>query len=170
MKKTFLALTLVAFASSSIFAQKKLTLSPNAQNATEVKATQVSDPAIHATAEGATTIKFLKGETHDFGSIKEGDAADAEFVFKNTGKEPLIIQNVNPACGCTAPSWSKEPVAPGKKGVIKASYGTRGRVGPFNKSISVTSTAGTTVLWIKGTVEKAPEASAPASSSMMKTN
>jgi len=173
MKKTFLALTLVAFASTSLFAQKKLTPVTKSEKSVEVKtANAVADPAISAKAEEVaanTTIKFTKGETHDFGTLQEGDAAEAEFEFKNTGKEPLIIQNVHPSCGCTVPSWSKEAVAPGKKGVIKASYGTKGRVGAFNKNITVTSTAGTTTLWIKGNVEKAPEASAPANTSMMKS-
>lgn len=159
MKKSFLALTLIAFASTSLFAQKKLTPAKEAK----VERVATADPA--ATA---SSIKFVKGETYDFGTLQEGDPAEAEFVFKNTSKEPLIIQNVHPSCGCTVPSWSKEAVAPGKTGVIKAAYGTKGRIGAFNKNITVTSSAGTSVIWIKGTVEKAPESSAPQNSSMMK--
>lgn len=171
MKKTFLALTLVAFASSAVFAQSKK-LKPVSQKATtETKVATTAPAAVAAPAAAAptTTIKF-KTEVHDFGTLQEGDAAEAEFVFTNTGKEPLIIQNVHPSCGCTTPVWSKDPIAPGKTGIIKASYGTTGRVAPFNKSITVTSTAGTNVIYIKGTVEKAPEGSAPANTSMIKTN
>lgn len=159
MKKTLFALTFLAFASTGVFAQKTLKATPTQQ-----------DKKVEATTPATTAnLEFVK-ETHDFGNLQEGDAAEAEFVFKNTGKEPIIIQNVRPSCGCTAPSWSKEAVAPGKTGVIKAAYGTKGRVGSFNKSISVISNAGTHTIWIKGNVEKAPETSVPQNNSMMKVN
>jgi hypothetical protein len=171
MKKTFLAVAVIALASTGAFAQGKK-LQPQKAVATEKSAVVTTPPAaVQAAtpAEPTTTIKF-KTETHDFGNLQEGDPAEAEFVFTNTGKKPLIIQNVQPGCGCTTPFWSKDPVAPGKTGVIKAAYGTKGRVGTFNKNITVTSTAGTNVIYIKGTVEKAPEGSVPANNSMMKTN
>jgi len=164
MKKTFLVLALIAFAGSGAFAQKKLV--PVQQKTTASNVTVQKAPAAKTPS---TTIKF-KEDVHDFGTLQEGDPAVAKFVFKNTGDEPLIIQNVHPSCGCTVPSWSKDPVAPGKEGTIEASYGTRGRVGNFNKSVTVTSTAGTTVLHIKGVVKKAPESPAPKNESMLKTN
>jgi hypothetical protein len=169
MKKTFLALSLVALASTGAFAQGKKLQPVQQKAATESKVAVAKVEQAATPAAPATTIKF-KTETHDFGTLQEGDAAEAEFVFTNTGKEPLLIQNVHPSCGCTTPFWSKDAVAPGKTGVIKASYGTKGRVGPFNKSITVTSTAGSTVIYIKGTVEKAPEGSVPQNTSMIKTN
>ena len=172
MKKTFLAVAVIALASTGAFAQGKK-LQPAQKTAVTAEKTAISanpQPATPAApAEPTTTIKF-KTETHDFGTLQEGDPAEAEFTFTNTGKKPLIIQNVQPGCGCTTPFWSKDPVAPGKTGVIKAAYGTKGRVGTFNKNITVTSTAGTNVIYIKGTVEKAPEGSVPANNSMMKTN
>lgn len=119
--------------------------------------------------ESKAVLEFTNSTTHDFGKLQEGDPAVAEFTFKNTGDQPLIIQNVKPACGCTTPYWTKEPVAPGKTGTIKASYGTEGRPGSFNKSITVTSTGGAKVLYIKGVVNQAPEGSAPTNSSMMKS-
>lgn len=175
MKKTFLAVALVAFASVGAFAQGKK-LQP-VQKSTSVppkestKTVQLDAPAAQSTTPAAptTTIKF-KADVHDFGNLQEGDPAEAEFVFTNTGKEPLIIQNVHPSCGCTTPFWSKDAVAPGKTGIIKAAYGTKGRVGPFNKSITVTSTAGSNVIYIKGNVEKAPEGSVPQNTSMLKVN
>jgi hypothetical protein len=113
---------------------------------------------------------IFSNEVHDFGTVAEGPAADYEFQFKNTGKEPLIIETVHASCGCTTPSYSKEPIAPGKSGTIKASYNTVGRPGPFTKSITVTSNAGTKVLTIKGSVEKAPTSSVPENNSMIRTN
>ena len=80
-------------------------------------------------------------ETYDFGDIKEGDDASVDFVFKNTGTEPLILTNVKASCGCTVPSWSKEPVLPGENGKVTAKYNTQGRPGSFNKAITVNSNA-----------------------------
>lgn len=96
-------------------------------------------------------------ESYDFGEIEEGTLAEHEFEFSNTGKEPLILQNVRASCGCTTPSWPKEPILPGQKGKIKAVYNSKGRPGGFNKSITVTSNAktATKVIYIKGTVRKA---------------
>lgn len=153
MKKTLFALSIFTFAYAGVHAQKKLVPVQEKQE---------------AAAQASTTIKF-KSETHDFGTLKEGDPAETEFTFKNTGKEPLIIQNAKASCGCTVPYWPKEPIEPGKSESIKVSYNTKGRPGPINKAITVTSTAGTTVLHIKGNVEKAPTASVPQNGSMMKS-
>ncbi|HTN18372.1 MAG TPA: DUF1573 domain-containing protein [Chitinophagaceae bacterium] len=112
----------------------------------------------------------FKTPVHDFGIIQEGPTADHEFEFTNVGKEPIIISNVSASCGCTTPSYSKDPVLPGKKGTIKASYNTQGRVAPFTKTITITSNIGVKVLTIKGEVEKAPEGSVPQSNSMIKTH
>ena len=130
--------------------------------------------AAPATAAPASSLKpenlSFNEEIHDFGTVAEGGDINTEFVFKNTGKEPIIIQSVNVSCGCTSPSWSKDPVLPGKKGIIPVTYHTQGRVGQFNKPITVMSNAGTKVITIKGTVEKAPENSVPTNKSMVKMN
>lgn len=169
MKKSLLTIAILA-AATGVFAQGKK-LKPTAEKtpAAAPVAVQAAPAAAATAAEPNTTIKF-KSETHDFGTLKEGDAAEAEFVFTNTGNKPLIITNVQASCGCTTPFWSKEPVAPGKTGIVKAAYGTQGRPGSFNKSVTVTSNAGTNVIYIKGLVEKAPESSVPQNSSMIKTN
>ena len=112
--------------------------------------------AVGSTESSLTVANMVfSEEVHDFGTIPEGPAAEVEFKFKNTGDEPINITSVRPSCGCTTPSWSKDPVLPGKEGAIRASYNTQGRPNGFTKSITVTSNAGTKVLTIKGTVEAA---------------
>lgn len=108
---------------------------------------------------GGATIDFEK-EVHDYGTIKQHGDGACEFKFTNNGTEPLIISNARGSCGCTVPSWPKEPIAPGESSVIKVKYDTK-RVGPINKSVTITSNAGdspTTVIRIKGKVEAAPTA------------
>jgi hypothetical protein len=110
----------------------------------------------------AAQISFTQ-ETIDYGNIKKDANGEREFVFKNTGKEPLIITNCVGSCGCTVPVWPKTPIAPGEKASIKVKYDTR-RVGRFQKTVTVTSNAGTPtkVLTIKGNVEEvAAEATTP---------
>ena len=98
----------------------------------------------------------FKTTEHDFGSIKEdGGLATTVFEFKNTGDQPLILNNVKATCGCTTPEWTQEPVAPGKSGSIKVSYNPKNRPGSFTKNVNVFSNAepSISVLTIKGKVE-----------------
>lgn len=91
-----------------------------------------------------TEIEWLDNDL-DLGKVKEGQKVDVAFRFRNTGKKPLIIYSVNPACGCTAAEPPKEPILPGAEGVINASFDSKGRVGTNQKSIGVyTNTFGTT--------------------------
>lgn len=101
----------------------------------------------------------------DYGDIEQGANGVREFKFTNTGKEPLIISNARGSCGCTVPTWPKEPIKPGETSVIKVKYDTK-RIGPINKSVTITSNAktATKVLRIKGNIHKAqtsPEKEVP---------
>lgn len=99
-------------------------------------------------------------KVHDFGDqIPKGSQdVECEFVFTNTGNEPLILSNVRANCGCTTPSWSREPILPGKQGAIKAKYTTTHRVSKFRKQITVSSNAtnGAQILTIQGTIVNEP--------------
>lgn len=81
--------------------------------------------------------------SHDFGTIKANDGAvSAVYEFTNTGTAPLTIITVtNGGCGCTKPSYPKQPIAPGKKGEIKITFQPRGRSGEFNRSVKVKTNA-----------------------------
>ncbi len=108
-------------------------------------------------AQGAT-IEFEK-EIHDYGTIDQHGNGACEFKFTNTGTEALIISQAKGSCGCTVPVWPREPIAPGASETIKVKYDTK-RVGPINKSVTITSNAvnsPTKVIRIKGTVKAAPK-------------
>ncbi len=89
-------------------------------------------------ASGAEIV--FKNEMHDFGNIPKGFNATTDFIFTNTGNEPLIITHAAGSCGCTVPEWPKEPIAPGKSSIIKVTYDSQ-RLGPINKSVTITSNA-----------------------------
>lgn len=91
---------------------------------------------------------------HDYGTVQKGADGNCEFIFKNSGNEPLVLSSVTTSCGCTVAAWPKEPILPGSTGTIKVSYNKMGNPGTINKNITVQSNAtnGTIVLNIKGTV------------------
>ncbi len=106
-------------------------------------------------------ITFEKLE-HDYGNILKGDNGTCQFKFTNTGKSDLVLTNVRSSCGCTVPSWPKEPVAPGESSVITVKYNTM-RIGIISKTITVESNAinNRIVLRIKGNVADIPQEVAP---------
>ena len=74
-------------------------------------------PAAPVSNEPSTSIA-LSESNFDFGKIKKGDKVEHVYEITNTGKNPLVISEVKPGCGCTAPDFTKEPIMPGKKGKI----------------------------------------------------
>ena len=87
----------------------------------------------------AQEIKFEK-EMVDYGVIEHNADGNRYFVFKNTGDSPLIISNAKGSCGCTVPTYPREPIAPGASDTIKVRYATN-RVGKFTKTVTITSNA-----------------------------
>jgi hypothetical protein len=81
--------------------------------------TQVAQAVAKSPFDGI--VKFKK-DTVNFGTTKLNQPATAKFEFTNTSKQPLIIQSAQPSCGCTIADWTKEPILPGKTGVISATY------------------------------------------------
>ncbi len=140
MKKAILTLSIAFAAAFGAFAQDNTTAPAN-PNAAEIS---------------------FDSEVIDYGTIEHNADGNRQFKFKNTGKEPLIIANCQGSCGCTVPTWPKEPIKPGATAVIDVKYATD-RVGSFEKTITVTSNAksASKLLRIKGVVKPDPTA-APA--------
>lgn len=136
MKKVLLAFGLIAFLGAAVNAQ---------ETATTPAAVKVDNP-------NAPVMNF-ESDVVDYGTIEQGADGVREFKFTNTGKEPLLISNARGSCGCTVPTWPKEPIKPGESSVIKVKYDTK-RLGAINKSVTITSNAAeaTKVVRIKGKI------------------
>jgi hypothetical protein len=96
----------------------------------------------------------LDKDIHDYGTVVQNGDGLSHFTITNTGNEPLVLSNVKSSCGCTVPKWTKEPIMPGKTTVIDVKYATN-RIGPINKSVTISSNAVNTptkVIRIKGKV------------------
>ncbi len=78
---------------------------------------------------------------HDFGTITEGEKVIHSYHFKNTGDNPLFISNAIASCGCTVPSYPKEPIPPGAEGDIEVEFNSKNRVGQQRKNVLIYSNA-----------------------------
>lgn len=84
----------------------------------------------------------IDNKSYDFGTIKEADGkATHEFSFTNIGSAPLVIINAAAGCGCVKVTYPDSPIAPGKSGVITATFNPRGQGGDFFKNITVRTNA-----------------------------
>jgi hypothetical protein len=99
---------------------------------------------------------------YNFGTIKQGESVTRMYKFKNTGKEPLIINNAVGSCGCTVPEYPKEPIKPNGTGEIKVTFNSTGKMGQQDKTVTLTyDTDKTIVLHLKGNVEAPAATPAP---------
>ncbi len=81
-------------------------------------------------------LKFEE-EMYDFGEVEEGVQVEHVFAFTNTGKVPLVINDVKSTCGCTIPEWPEAPIEPGGSGKISVQFNTNGRAGEQSKPVTV---------------------------------
>lgn len=112
------------------------------KNPTGPTATPGTEPSpIKAEAEvkpeGPLPVMQFSETDHDFGTIKEGEKVSHTYKVKNTGEVPLIIQDVKPTCGCTAPDWTRTPIPPGGEGFVKAEFDSQGKPNLQNKFVTV---------------------------------
>ena len=95
-------------------------------------------------------------ETHNFGQIEWKRPVTVEYTITNTGNQPLVLTNVTTSCACAVADWTKEPIAPGGKGVVKASFDAKA-LGHFEKSIGIYSNASPSLVYLKFTGEVVQE-------------
>jgi hypothetical protein len=102
---------------------------------------QSGTTASNGTTAAASDAPVMKFETihHDFGKIIAGDKVTYEFKFTNSGKSPLIISDAVASCGCTIPTWPKQPIKPGESAGIKVTFNSAGKMGLQDKQITITA-------------------------------
>lgn len=131
----------------------------------ETKPDNALDPSLienPATASGNTDSKdkvpvfSFTEETHDFGTIQEGEKVSYAFRFKNSGNADMLIRSANGSCGCTVPEYPKDPVKPGQEAIINVTFDSAGKEGKQNKTITLIANTipNTKVLTIIGEVIK----------------
>ncbi len=130
--------------------------------ANTVDPTLINNPA---TASGNPNSKDnvpvfqFETDTHDFGTIEEGEKISFAFKFKNVGKGVLLIRSANGSCGCTVPEYPKDPISPGDDGIINVTFNSEGKEGQQHKTVTIISNTipNTYTLNILGNVNKKAE-------------
>ena len=149
MLKSLFTLLFISLCFCSAVSQDSLITNHSIQDSVILKVT--NEPPVLSTT-GSPIIKS-NIDKYNFGSIPEGFDVYYDFTLTNVGNGPLLLQSVNASCGCTVPTFSKEPIAPGQSTVIGVKYNTNGRPGSFEKTLTIISNAPTKVLTLVGRVE-----------------
>jgi hypothetical protein len=106
---------------------------------------EVAVPQVEATPEAViekTNAKMtFESLTVDYGTIENGGEPLRIVKFTNTGTDPLVIKNARGSCGCTVPTWPKDPIAPGQSSTMEIRYDTN-RTGKINKSVTISTNEG----------------------------
>ena len=106
--------------------------------ANKVKAENVEEAA-QRDSQAVVYPKISFEETeHDFGTIDQGTNVEHTFTFTNTGNAPLVITNATSSCGCTVPTWTKEPIAPGESGELLVKFNGSGQ-NQVTKTVNITA-------------------------------
>jgi hypothetical protein len=133
-----------------------------AESATIDQANLTAAAANKEVAGNFPEMTFTETE-FDFGTVEEGTVVEHEYKFTNTGNAPLIVVNAKGSCGCTVPTWSKEPIAPGAEGSMLVKFNTNGKPNAQTKTVTIKANteSGTESIRIKGFVTPKARAAAP---------
>ncbi|MFB0904078.1 MAG: DUF1573 domain-containing protein [Nonlabens sp.] len=133
-----------------------------AESATIEQANLTAAAANKEVAGDFPEMSFMETE-FDFGTVDEGTVVEHEYKFTNTGSAPLIVVNAKGSCGCTVPTWSKDPIAPGAEGMMLVKFNTNGKPNAQTKTVTIKANteSGTESIRIKGFVTPKVKAAGP---------
>lgn len=132
---------------------------PEAKNESDAKiSTDVIDvpstaSGIHAES-GSAPIMTFNEEKHDFGKITQGEKVSYSFIFKNTGGSDIVISSAQGSCGCTVPTYPKQPIKAGQEDKIDVVFDSEGKSGMVEKTITLVTNCNpsTKILTINSTI------------------
>jgi len=147
-------LVLASMLSVGLFTVQSCKKENTTSDLTAASSSHAEDPSIAQGAAAAphssTQEEFIKeaqskpltslalSENHfNFGDVKKGESVEHVYEVTNTGENPLIISNVRPGCGCTAPEFTKDPILPGQKGKITLRFDSSSFDGAQHKQAEV---------------------------------
>ncbi len=103
---------------------------------------------------GSAPVMLFNEEKHNFGKITQGEKVSFSFIFKNTGGSDLVISSAQGSCGCTVPTYPKEPVKPGEESKIDVVFNSEGKSGVVEKTVTLVTNCNpsTKILTIASTI------------------
>lgn len=144
MKRFFLSvgilMMLVSCTATSVNEEKDNSVSvlsegeSDAELAAKVRAFEAEQKALK---ESKTTFELDK-QVHDFGNVTPESDNSCRFKVTNTGKKPLIIDDVSASCGCTTPHKPEAPILPGQSDYIEVGFHPKpGQIGEITKTVTI---------------------------------
>lgn len=121
-----------------------------------------TQPAAAAVPAGPTTAIAFGESTFDFGTVTEGEVVSHTYTFTNSGTETLVLSDAKGSCGCTVPSWPREPIAPGASAEMTVTFNSKNKKGKRNQKVTVTANTNPPQTFIYLTGEVAADPNAPA--------
>ncbi|MEO6832193.1 MAG: DUF1573 domain-containing protein [Chitinophagaceae bacterium] len=129
--------------STALFNKYNIGVGSHAANSENNSGTKLGETDAEQRQERAMampkTILTFDETKFDFGKIKAGDVVKHSFHFRNTGTAPLLISKADVSCGCTVPSFPKEPIAPGQADEIIVQFNSHGKTGHQEKNVIIYS-------------------------------
>ena len=103
---------------------------------------------------GSAPVMTFNEEKHDFGKITQGEKVSHSFIFKNTGGSDIVISSAQGSCGCTVPTYPKEPIKVGQESKIDVVFDSDGKSGLVEKTITLVTNCNpsTKILTINSTI------------------
>ncbi len=123
-----------------------------------------TQPAAAAVPTGPTTAIAFTETTFDFGIVEEGEVVSHTYTFTNSGSETLVLSDAKGSCGCTVPSWPREPIAPGQSAEMTVTFNSKNKKGKRNQKVTVTANTNPpqTFIYLTGEVAPGADSAAPA--------
>lgn len=154
MKRSLISKTIIAVVVLVIAAcgqkEKKEDATKISTDVINVPATASDKPA----APGSAPTMVFNEMLHDFGKITQGEKVSYSFVFKNTGGSDLVISSAQGSCGCTVPSYPKEPIKPGQESKVDVLFDSSSKSGLVQKTVTLVTNCNpsTKILTISSTI------------------
>src|ERR1035437_3834101 len=125
--------TLILITTACHHEEKKNDAAKISTDVINVPSTASGKPAV----PGSAPMMVFNEVVHDFGKITQGEKVSYSFIFKNTGGSDLVISSAQGSCGCTVPSYPKEPIKIGQESKIDVVFDSDGKSGLVEKTITL---------------------------------
>jgi hypothetical protein len=106
-------------------------------------------------------------ENVNLGRVEWRIPVKVEYTITNTGNKPLVMTEVIPSCSCTIADWTKDPIEPGQKGKVVATFDAK-TLGHFEKDVCIYSNAEPHLVYLNFTGEVVRDAKDVSSSNPYK--
>ncbi|HNX24279.1 MAG TPA: DUF1573 domain-containing protein [Spirochaetota bacterium] len=85
----------------------------------------------------AKSVIVFEETSYNFGKVNKEAVLKHTFIFKNTGKDTLVIERVRASCSCTGTLLSEREIPSGESGKLEIELNTETNLGEMMRTIRV---------------------------------